>query len=58
MWCIVNHTRRHIVQTDLLDIGRQILSLTTYSGWNLLDHIDIENTDIKNTMYKDYTFDL
>ena len=58
MWYLVNHTRRHIVRTDLSDIGRQMLALTTYSGWNLLDHIDAEEVDISNSMYRDYTFDL
>lgn len=58
MWCLVNHTKRHIVITDLSDIGRQMLALLTYSGWNLLDHIDAEDVDIKNEMYRDYTYDL
>lgn len=58
MWCFINHTQRHIVATDLYDIGRRLRYLINTSGWSLGDDIDVEDIEPKAKKYQDYTFDL
>jgi hypothetical protein len=58
MWCLINHTKRHIIHFDLFDIGRQIQGLLTYSSWKLNDHIDIEEVSKKSGKYPDYIWDV
>lgn len=58
MWCFINHTKQHIVNAQLYDIGRQLNCLIRYSDWSLIHDIDIEDIDVKHNTYKNYTFDL
>lgn len=58
MWCFVNHTKRHVVATDLFDIGRSLKALVDYSTWSFADHIDIEDIDPKAPRYQEYTYDV
>jgi hypothetical protein len=58
MWCFINHTKQHIVRTELYDIGRKLTSLISFSGWLLIHDIDIEDVDPKGNQYRQYTFDI
>jgi len=58
MWCFVNHTRKHIVSTELYDVGRQLQALISYSDWRLIDDIDIENLERRGGKYPDYSWDV
>jgi len=58
MWCLINHTKKHVVSAVMYDIGRQLQALMDFSEWLLQHHIEVDELTKGDGKYSNYTWDV